>query len=136
MFNSVDVRKYLCSNIILLFLLQDEDNTTCLSIDNSIHALTLSNHMLLDSDFETDIVLSPDIEPLRGEVVRVFTSADINRVTSTCQLSGGLQRCKHLWGLTYACKCAGPCRLYVKVFQPPGPSMKVTICDVDFILWW
>ena len=106
------------------------DTSTCLTIGHSIHVFTLSYNQSLYGSFETEVVLSPDIDHLRREIITVFTSTDLSFPEATCQLSGQLSKCKRGSGSKFACTCGSICNVYVKLFQTQGTMLPLTVCEL------
>ena len=74
-------------------MLHDNDSDTCISPGSTYQRLTLSYKRILLGQFETEVVLSPDINHLRHDIIRVFTLTDLSFPGATCRLSGPLSKC-------------------------------------------
>ena len=112
-------------------LLQDADADSCLHIHSTTPLLSLTNRSPRHSTFTTEVILPAELEPLRSDIITVFTSSDLSNPSATCQLSGALVKCGHESGPNYICKCLNPCHIYVKVFRPIKSSQPLSLCEVN-----
>ena len=111
-------------------LIQDNDDNTCITPNHQTQTLTLANNSTYRGYFETEVVLSTDIDHLISNIIRVFTTTDLSSPSATCQLSGPLWKCRQIAGSKFACICDNYCHVYVKLFWPDDKMVPLRLCEI------